>query len=92
MDSQMVRLVEAKYKEEKIMMQQIHNAELQKLIDRKNNEIENLKISFSKTKKDYEDTVNNLDKKCQQLVKELCSNQEDYDRQVNHFKNQVLLL
>ena len=63
MDSQMMRSMEAKFKEEKILLQQTHNTELQKLIDRKNNEIENLKVNFSKNKNDYEENLINLEKK-----------------------------
>ena len=86
----MMRLIETKFKEEKILIQQAHNSELQKIIDRKNNEIENLKINFSKNKKDYEESISVLEKKIHQLSKEMFANQEDYDKQMNYLKNQVV--
>jgi centrosomal protein CEP112 len=86
----MMRLIESKLKEEKILIQQTHNSELQKIIDRKNNEIENLKINFSKNKKDYEENISILEKKIQQLSNERFTNQEDYERQINNLKNQVV--
>lgn len=86
----MMRLIEAKFKEEKILIQQTHNIELQKIIDRKNNEIENLKMNFGKNKKDYEESIVVLEQKIQHLSKEIYTNEEEYDRQINYLKNQVV--
>lgn len=58
-----LRMLEAKFKEDKLSLQQSHTNEIQKILDRKNNEIESLKTNFSKKKKDYEETIHNLEKK-----------------------------
>jgi hypothetical protein len=55
--------MEAKFKEERINIQQQHSVEIQKLLDRKNSEIENIKANFHKKKKDYEDNIESLMKK-----------------------------
>jgi hypothetical protein len=57
------KLLEAKFKEERINLQQQHSIDIQKLLDRKNSEIDNLKASFHKKKKDYEDNIEDLMKK-----------------------------
>ena len=56
-------MLEAKFKEEKCNLQQMHTNEIQKIMDRKNNELENLKTNFAKKKKDYEENIHSLEKK-----------------------------
>lgn len=58
-----LRLLEAKFKEEKCNLQQMHTNEIQKILDRKNNELESIKSSFGKKKKDYEENIFSLEKK-----------------------------
>jgi hypothetical protein len=55
--------MEATFKEERINIQQQHSNEIQKLLDRKNSEIDNIKSSFHKKKKEYEDNIDSLMKK-----------------------------
>lgn len=58
-----LKQIEAKFKEERLSIQQQHSNEIQKLLDRKNSEIESLKAGFNKKRKEYEDNIESLIKK-----------------------------
>ena len=45
------------------MLQQKHDAAVQKILDRKNSEIEELKTHFRKKTKEFEDTIHKLERK-----------------------------
>ena len=57
------RKVEAKFQEEKLLLQQKHDSADQKILDRKNTEIEELKSHFRKKSKEYEETIHKLERK-----------------------------
>lgn len=57
------RKIEAKFQEEKLVLQQKHDTAVQKILDRKNTEIEELKTHFRKKTKEYEETIHKLERK-----------------------------
>jgi centrosomal protein CEP112 len=57
------RKIEAKFHEEKLILQQKHDDAVQKILDRKNSEIEELKSQFRKKSKEYDDTIHKLERK-----------------------------
>ena len=57
------RKIEAKFQEEKLILQQKHDSAVQKILDRKNTEIEELKSHFRKKSKEYEETIHKLERK-----------------------------
>jgi hypothetical protein len=58
-----IRKLEAKFHEEKLTLQQKHDINVQKIIDRKNTEIEELKSHFRKKTKEAEETMNKLERR-----------------------------
>ncbi|KAM6317721.1 centrosomal protein of 112 kDa [Podargus strigoides] len=66
-----MRIAEGKFHEVKLKLQKKHDSDVQKILDRKNDEIEELK-SFYKTKQnEAEETIRKLEKKVQALAREL---------------------
>ncbi|XP_063816911.1 centrosomal protein of 112 kDa [Pseudophryne corroboree] len=65
-----IKGMEAKFHEEKLKMQQKHDADVQKILDRKNNEIEELKTLYRTKQVESEDTIRKLEKKVQTLLRE----------------------
>lgn len=57
------KMMEAKFSEEKLKLQKKHDAEVQKILERKNNELEELKILYKKKQTETEETVRKLEKK-----------------------------
>ncbi|KAG7274391.1 hypothetical protein CRUP_002833, partial [Coryphaenoides rupestris] len=57
------KVVEAKHQEEKLRMQQRHDTDVQKILDRKNGEIEELKASYRGKQKASEETIRKLERK-----------------------------
>ncbi|CAF0936063.1 unnamed protein product [Brachionus calyciflorus] len=84
-----LRMLEAKFKEEKCYLQQIHTNEIQKILDRKNNELESLKSNFGKKKKDYEENVHTLEKKIQTLQKEIGTQRDENEVKFNEYKLRI---
>ncbi|XP_052772842.1 centrosomal protein of 112 kDa-like isoform X2 [Mya arenaria] len=84
-----VKMAEAKFHEEKLRMQQKHDAAVQKILDRKNAEIEDVKVQHRSKIKELEDHITKLDKKMQSLLKESQHAQETKDRQIHDLKDMV---
>ncbi|XP_029424258.1 centrosomal protein of 112 kDa isoform X9 [Nannospalax galili] len=57
------KMMEAKFHEEKLKLQQKHDADIQKILERKNNELEDLKILYKKKQSETEETIRKLEKK-----------------------------
>lgn len=83
------KMVEAKYHEEKLRLQQKHDAAVQKILDRKNSEIEDVKSHYRSKTKEVEETITKLERKVQTLVKEASVVRETKDKQIMELKKMV---
>ncbi|MBN3314227.1 CE112 protein, partial [Atractosteus spatula] len=80
------KVLEARCHEEKLKMQQKHDADVQKILDRKNNEIEELKTLYRNKQKESEETIRKLEKKVQSLVRESQVIRESKEQQIAELK------
>ncbi|XP_030646111.1 centrosomal protein of 112 kDa [Chanos chanos] len=80
------KVLEAKHQEEKLKMQQKHDADVQKILDRKNGEIEELKSVYRAKQKEAEETVCKLERKVQSLVRESQVIRESKEKQIAELK------
>ncbi|XP_071372329.1 centrosomal protein of 112 kDa isoform X2 [Centroberyx affinis] len=74
-----IKVLEAKHQEEKLKMQQRHDTDVQKILDRKNGEIEELKSMYRAKQKESEETIRKLEKKVQSVLREsqvICESKE----------------
>ncbi|XP_071766552.2 centrosomal protein of 112 kDa [Centroberyx gerrardi] len=74
-----IKVLEAKHQEEKLKMQQRHDTDVQKILDRKNGEIEELKSMYRAKQKESEETIRKLEKKVQSVMREsqvICESKE----------------
>ncbi|NWT11246.1 CE112 protein, partial [Vireo altiloquus] len=81
-----MRLAEGKFHEEKLKLQQKHDADVQKILDRKNDEIDVLKSTYLKKQKESEETIRKLEKKVQTLVRESQVVREAKEQQIGELK------
>ncbi|XP_054615420.1 centrosomal protein of 112 kDa-like isoform X2 [Dunckerocampus dactyliophorus] len=65
-----VKILESKHLEEKLRMQQRHDAAVDKILDRKNVEIEELKTLHRAKQKESEEMIHKLERKVQSVLKE----------------------
>ncbi|XP_012517671.1 PREDICTED: centrosomal protein of 112 kDa-like [Propithecus coquereli] len=81
------KMIEAKFHEDKLKLQQKHDADVQKILERKNNEIEELKILYKKKQNETEETIRKLEKKgdLHNAVAEM--EKEKFDLQKRHTEN-----
>ncbi|XP_013924738.1 PREDICTED: centrosomal protein of 112 kDa-like isoform X2 [Thamnophis sirtalis] len=80
------KLMEARLHEEKLKLQQRHDADVQKILDRKNNEIEVLKSLYRTKQNEAEETIQKLEKKVQTLVRESQVIREAQEKQILELK------
>ncbi|NWW96300.1 CE112 protein, partial [Rhynochetos jubatus] len=81
-----MKIAEGKFYEENLKLQQKHDTDVQKILDRKNDEIEVLK-SFYKTKQnEAEETIRKLEKRVETLVRESQVVREVKERQIVELK------
>ncbi|XP_057392317.1 centrosomal protein of 112 kDa isoform X5 [Balaenoptera acutorostrata] len=80
------KMMEAKYHEEKLKLQQKHDADVQKILERKNNEIEEMKTLYKKKQNEMEETIRKLEKKVQTLIRECQVIRETKDNQIAELK------
>ncbi|XP_061471567.1 centrosomal protein of 112 kDa isoform X3 [Rhineura floridana] len=80
------KLMEARIHEEKLKLQQKHDADVQKILDRKNNELEVLKTLYKTKQSEAEDTIRKLEKKVQMLVRESQVVREAKEKQIVELK------
>ncbi|XP_064532175.1 centrosomal protein of 112 kDa isoform X4 [Pseudopipra pipra] len=81
-----VKMAEGKFHEEKVKLQQKHDADVQKILDRKNDEIEVLKSNYKKKQKESEEVIRRLEKKVQTLVRESQVVREAKEQQIVELK------
>uniref|UniRef100_A0A8C6HX03 Centrosomal protein 112 n=1 Tax=Mus spicilegus TaxID=10103 RepID=A0A8C6HX03_MUSSI len=80
------KMMEAKFSEEKLKLQQKHDAEVQKILERKNNELEELKILYKKKQTETEETIRKLEKKVQILIRDCQVIRETKENQITELK------
>ncbi|NXY14424.1 CE112 protein, partial [Atrichornis clamosus] len=81
-----MKIAEGKFHEEKLKLQQKHDADVQKILDRKNDEIDVLKCTYMKKQKEYEELIRKLEKKVQTLVRESQVVREAKEQQIVELK------
>ncbi|NXH53390.1 CE112 protein, partial [Rhabdornis inornatus] len=81
-----MKIAEGKFHEEKLKLQQKHDADVQKILDRKNDEIDVLKSTYINKQKESEDTIRKLEKKVQTLVRESQVVREAKEQQIVELK------
>ncbi|XP_077316789.1 centrosomal protein of 112 kDa isoform X2 [Lithobates pipiens] len=81
-----IKAMEAKFHEEKLKMQQKHDTDVQKILDRKNNETEELKSLYRNKQSESEETIRKLEKKVQTLVRESQIIRETKEAQILELK------
>ncbi|XP_029364407.1 centrosomal protein of 112 kDa isoform X2 [Echeneis naucrates] len=84
-----IKVLESKHQEEKLKMQQIHDADVEKILDRKNGEIEELKTMYRAKQKDTEDMICKLEKKVQIVLRESQVICESKDKQISELKKML---
>ncbi|XP_022103456.1 centrosomal protein of 112 kDa-like [Acanthaster planci] len=83
------KMMEAKHHEEKLQLQQRHDGAIQKILDRKNSEMEDMKSHYRSKSKEMETTVRKLERKVQSLVKESVIIRDSKDQQIAELKKMV---
>ncbi|CAN8193994.1 unnamed protein product [Coccothraustes coccothraustes] len=81
-----MKIAEGKFHEEKLKLQQKHDADVQKILDRKNDEIDVLKSNYLKKQKESEEMIRKLEKKVQTLVRESQVVREAKEQQIAELK------
>ncbi|KAM6966882.1 centrosomal protein of 112 kDa isoform 2-T2 [Tautogolabrus adspersus] len=74
-----IKVLEAKHQEEKLRMQQRHDADVEKILDRKNGEIEEMKSAYRVKQRESEELIHKLEKKVQSVLREsqvICESKE----------------
>ncbi|XP_027626961.1 centrosomal protein of 112 kDa isoform X4 [Tupaia chinensis] len=80
------KMIEARFHEEKLKLQQKHDADVQKILERKNNEIEELKTLYKKKQNETEETIRKLEKKVQALIRDCQVIRETKENQIAELK------
>ncbi|XP_033631241.1 centrosomal protein of 112 kDa-like isoform X2 [Asterias rubens] len=83
------KMVEAKYHEEKLQVQQKHDQAIQKILDRKNSEMEDIKSHYRSKNQEMEESIRKLERKVQSMVKESTQIRETKDQQITELKKMV---
>ncbi|XP_075880226.1 centrosomal protein of 112 kDa [Nelusetta ayraudi] len=84
-----LRLLEAKHQEEKLMMQQRHDADVEKILERKNGEIEETKNVYRAKQKESEETIHKLERKVQCVLRESQVIHESKEKQIAELKKML---
>ncbi|KAF4115432.1 centrosomal protein of 112 kDa isoform X4 [Onychostoma macrolepis] len=80
------KVLEAKHQEDTLRMQQKHDAEIQKILDRKNGEIDELKSVYRGKQKEAEETIWRLEKRVQSLLRESQVIRQTKEKQISELK------
>nr|CAB3229848.1 centrosomal protein of 112 kDa-like [Phallusia mammillata] len=84
------KVLEARFHEEKLKLQHKHDLAVQKILDRKNNEIEELKSHYKTKEKDYEESKRKMEKKAvQSAAKERQAMKDANDKEVDDLKSLI---
>lgn len=81
------KLAEAKYHEDKLKLQQQHDLSVQKILDRKNSELEEIKSRFRSKMTELEGRVKNQDRRIVLQAREIDSLKVQRDKQLCEMKN-----
>ncbi|XP_054077278.1 centrosomal protein of 112 kDa isoform X3 [Rissa tridactyla] len=81
-----MKIAEGKFHEEKLKLQQKHDTDVQKILDRKNDEIEALKSLYKNKQNEAEEAIKKLEKKVQTLVRESQVVREAKEKQIVELK------
>ena len=84
-----IKRLESKFQEEKMDLQHQHNLEIQKIMDRKNHELEKVKKEHRSKVKDNEDLISNLERKVNSLAKQVAATQMDSDKRLNEITTET---
>uniref|UniRef100_A0A8C5DHG2 DUF4485 domain-containing protein n=1 Tax=Gouania willdenowi TaxID=441366 RepID=A0A8C5DHG2_GOUWI len=68
--SMKMKILEAKYQEEKLKMQQRHDADVEKILERKNGEMKEMKSMYQVKLKDSEEMIRKLERKVQSVLQQ----------------------
>lgn len=80
------KMVEAKYHEDKLKLQQQHDVAVQKILDRKNMELEEVKSHYRNKITEMEAATKKQERKISQLVREAQVMKEQRDQQIAELK------
>ncbi|KAL9956211.1 hypothetical protein ACROYT_G037657 [Oculina patagonica] len=80
------KMVEAKYHEDKLKLQQQHDVAVQKILDRKNMELEEIKSHYRNKITEMETAAKKQERKVSQLVREAQTMKEQRDTQISELK------
>ncbi|XP_071946216.1 centrosomal protein of 112 kDa-like [Antedon mediterranea] len=80
------KMLEAKFNEEKLTIQQLHDQTIQKILDRKNAELEDITNHYRSKGSELEENKRKLDKKVNMLTNEVTLLKESKERQVTELK------
>ncbi|CAG5897752.1 unnamed protein product [Menidia menidia] len=94
-----LKMLETQHQEEKLKMQQKHDADIEKILDRKNREIEEVKSLYWTKQKESEEMICKMEKKVQSVLREsqvICESKEKQitelrkisDQSTDSFKNE----
>nr|XP_018666666.1 centrosomal protein of 112 kDa [Ciona intestinalis] len=81
------KVLEARFHEDKLKMQHKHDLAVQKILDRKNNEIEELKSHYKGKEKESEETKRKVEKRAQQAMKEVQRMEENKEKEIEELKS-----
>ncbi|KAM6245166.1 centrosomal protein of 112 kDa isoform 2-T3 [Porphyrio hochstetteri] len=81
-----IKIAEGKFHEENLKLQQKHATDVQKILDRKNDEIEVLKSFYKNKQNEAEETIRKLEKKVQTLIRESQVIREAKEKQIVELK------
>uniref|UniRef100_G1N5W2 DUF4485 domain-containing protein n=1 Tax=Meleagris gallopavo TaxID=9103 RepID=G1N5W2_MELGA len=81
-----MKMMEGKFHEERLQLQQKHDSNVQKILDRKNDEIELLKSLHKSKQNEAEETIRKLEKKVQTLLRESQVIREAMEKQIVELK------
>ncbi|XP_076808963.1 centrosomal protein of 112 kDa-like isoform X1 [Clavelina lepadiformis] len=76
------KVLEARFHEEKLSLQHKHDLAVQKILDRKNSEIDELKRHYKGKEKEYDDSKRKLERKVQVAVKEVQAIKENKEKEI----------
>uniref|UniRef100_A0A8C2A1X0 Centrosomal protein 112 n=1 Tax=Cyprinus carpio TaxID=7962 RepID=A0A8C2A1X0_CYPCA len=80
------KVLEAKHQEDTLGMQQKHDAEIQKILDRKNGELDELKSVYRGKQKEADETIQKLEKRVQSLLRESQVIRQTKEKQISELK------
>ncbi|KAK3726631.1 hypothetical protein QZH41_012284 [Actinostola sp. cb2023] len=82
-----VKMVEAKFHEEKLKLQQQHDVAVQKILDRKNMELEEIKSHYRNKITELEGLIKKQERKLSQVSRDTTAIKEQKDKQITELKS-----